>query len=81
MDSFYDCVKEVHSEEALYDYVLYTVLNHIIIRWERPVFLHELDLKKKFYKESIEYLESRFPDYKEHTLYFEHYEDKSPKDY
>lgn len=81
MDSFYDCVKEVHDVEALYDHVLYTALNHIIIRWESPVFENELGIKKRFYKESIRYLESRFPDYKERTLYFEHYEDKDPQEY
>lgn len=81
MDNFYDCVKSVYNEEALYDYVLYVALNHIVLRWEVPVFSRELDLKKKFYKESLEYLESRFPDYKEHTLYFEEYVDKNPEEY
>lgn len=81
IDSLYNCANQIHSNDIVYDYILYTALNHIIIRWETPVLPEELPLKESFYYKSIEYLENRFPDYKEHTLYFEHYEDKSPTDY
>ena len=73
--------KKVGLYERLKEQLVYTALNHTIIRWETKVNPEELEIKRAFYKRSMEYIRKNFPNYREHKLYFEKYPHKDPSQY
>lgn len=81
MDILIQTAKETGQFEMLQDELMYTALNHTIIRWETKVVPEELEIKKEFFNKSLEYIQKNFSNYREHKLYFERYPDKDPKQY
>lgn len=81
MEKYIESCKVVGQYEQLKECIVYTALNHMIIRLETKVLKEELPIKKKFLDCFFQYLTKEVPDYKNHKLYFELYEDKDPKQY
>lgn len=81
MNILIDIAKKTGQFDILEEYLTYTALNHMIIRWETKVKEEELDKKERFFKESFNYIEKEFPSYKNHSLYFERYPEKNQKKY
>ncbi|OLR59241.1 hypothetical protein BHF70_06150 [Anaerostipes sp. 494a] len=81
MEEYIKSCKKAGQYEQLRECILYTALNHMIIRLETKVLKEELPIKKKFLDCFFKYLKNEVPEYKNHKLYFEIYEDKNPAQY
>ena len=81
MDLLIQNCKDQGVYEKLKTELEYTALNHMIIRWEAKVLPEEMELKKRFYEKSLQYLSKNFPRYQKNQLYFERYPDKESKEY
>lgn len=71
MDSLISFSKTIHVYEQFEDYLLYIYLNHMYIRMNANVSFSDIRMKFKYIDECFDYLNSRFPNWKEHTYYFE----------
>ena len=70
--SLVDFTKGKNSYDDFKDYILYTCLNHMYLRMNVPIKPSNLMLKYKYIDECFAYLDSEFPSWKQHRIYFEY---------
>lgn len=63
--------KEHNIYEQFQDYLLFVCLNHMYLRMNVPVNLHDVKLKFKYIDDCFDYLDHNFPNWKCHNYYFE----------
>ncbi|WP_075876722.1 CDP-glycerol glycerophosphotransferase family protein [Merdibacter massiliensis] len=71
IDSLIQFTKEINVYDQFKDYLLFIYLNHMYIRMNANVSLSDLKLKFKYIDACFQYLDMKFPNWKEHNYYYE----------
>lgn len=71
--------QEAPNANQLEEYLLYITLNHIYIRCRKKIHFKTLFLKLKYINQVFQFLDTEFPKWREHQLYFFHQEKNKKK--